>query len=305
MTVLDPSRLVGAPISWGVSEVPGWGVQLPPERVLAEMRGLGLEATELGPDGYLPRDPEELAALLESHGLRLVGGFVPAVLHRPERWAAELALVEATARQLAAAGAGVLVLAAAAAAEGYEGRAALDETEWRALAQAVARVEEIAAAAGLRTALHPHLGTVVERREDVERVLAETAVPLCLDTGHLLAGGSDPVELAAEHAGRIAHAHLKDVDAGLAARLRDGEIGYRDAVVAGLYRPLGEGDVAVGAVVDALERSGYDGVYVLEQDAVLRDTPRAGRGPILDVRRSMHYLQGSAGGPAPGARRAG
>jgi inosose dehydratase len=54
-------RLAGAPISWGVCEVPGWGLQLEPRRVLEEMRSLGLRATEAGPDGFLPEDPGELA----------------------------------------------------------------------------------------------------------------------------------------------------------------------------------------------------------------------------------------------------
>ena len=62
-------RIAGAPISWGVCEVPGWGYQLTPERVLAEMHDAGLSATELGPDGFLPGDPGELTALLGSHGL--------------------------------------------------------------------------------------------------------------------------------------------------------------------------------------------------------------------------------------------
>ena len=39
------ARLAGAPISWGVCEVPGWGRMLPPERVFAEMAELGLRAT--------------------------------------------------------------------------------------------------------------------------------------------------------------------------------------------------------------------------------------------------------------------
>lgn len=51
-------------------------------------------------------------------------------------------------------------------------------------------------------------------REDVARVLDGSSVPLCLDTGHLFIGGSDPVELAREATARIAHTHLKDVDAG-------------------------------------------------------------------------------------------
>ena len=55
-------RIAAAPISWGICEVPGWGYQLEPDRVLTEMRGAGLTATELGPDGFLPGDPAQLVA---------------------------------------------------------------------------------------------------------------------------------------------------------------------------------------------------------------------------------------------------
>ena len=58
-------KIAGAPISWGVCEVPGWGYQLTPERVLTEMRDVGLSATELGPEGFLPSDPAQLTALLK------------------------------------------------------------------------------------------------------------------------------------------------------------------------------------------------------------------------------------------------
>ena len=75
-------KLAGAPITWGVSEVPGWGHQLGRDRVLAEIAGAGLRATELGPRGFLPEDPAELRRRLAEHGLTLVAGFVPAVLHR-------------------------------------------------------------------------------------------------------------------------------------------------------------------------------------------------------------------------------
>ena len=78
-------RVAGAPISWGVSEVPGWGHQLSPARVLTEMRAAGLVATEFGPDGFLPAEPAAKAAALAGHGLSAVGGFVPVVLHDPGR----------------------------------------------------------------------------------------------------------------------------------------------------------------------------------------------------------------------------
>src|SRR5919199_1398783 len=74
-------KLAGAPISWGVCEIPGWGRMLPPDRVLSEMASLGLQATEMGPVGYLPAAAEDVRALLDRHGLGLVGAFVPLVLH--------------------------------------------------------------------------------------------------------------------------------------------------------------------------------------------------------------------------------
>src|SRR5947208_2561113 len=77
-------RVAGAPITWGVCEVPGWGHQLEPRRVLAEMSGLGLRATELGPEGFLPNDPSRLRDFLAVYGLDLVGGFLPVVLHASE-----------------------------------------------------------------------------------------------------------------------------------------------------------------------------------------------------------------------------
>src|SRR4051794_36729440 len=102
----DRARLAGAPISWGVCEVPGWGLQLPPERVLGEMAELGLRATELGPQGWLPLDGAAVRAELDRYGLRLVGGFVPVVVRDGERETTRRA-----APQLAAGGAGVFVAA--------------------------------------------------------------------------------------------------------------------------------------------------------------------------------------------------
>ena len=78
-----PARIAGAPISWGVCEVPNWGHQLTPSRVLAEMQDVGLSATELGPDGFLPADPDQMAAVLAAHQLTAVGGFTPVLMHQP------------------------------------------------------------------------------------------------------------------------------------------------------------------------------------------------------------------------------
>jgi inosose dehydratase len=281
-------RVAGAPISWGVCEVPGWGHQMEAERVLSEMRAVGLRATELGPEGFLL--PGRGRIILERNGLELVGGFVPAVLHG-EKAERELEAVAASADLIATLGGGVLVLAASTGTQGYEEADRLGPTGWAGLARGVDRVAKLAADRDLRVALHPHHGTVVERPEDVERLLEVSAVGLCLDTGHVVVGGGDPLELARRAAGRVVHVHLKDVSAALAERVARGVLGYREAVRAGLYRPLGDGDLDVAGIVRALEESGYDGWYVLEHDEALDHEPEEGSGPIRDARRSLAFLE--------------
>lgn len=282
------SRIAAAPISWGVCEVPGWGHQMSPARVLGEMRELGIAATEFGPPGFLPADPAGRVEVLREHDMRAVGGFLAVVLHDGDRDPTpeveeELAAFEAT-------GADTLVLAAATGHEGYDEHTELTAGQWRTLFAGLDAIAARAAARGIRATLHPHIGTVVEGPDEVSRVLDSSAIALCLDTGHLLAGGTDPVALTRGAAARIGHVHLKDVRGSVIERMRTGAVGYSDAVREGLYAPLGEGDVDVAAIVGALESTGYSGWYVMEQDRVLDAEPAAGAGPRTDVAASTSFL---------------
>jgi inosose dehydratase len=289
-------RIAGAPITWGICEVPGWGHQLAPERVLCEMRALGLTATELGPEGYLPAEPDDLNAFLDSAGFQLVGGFVPVVLHREDVWAAELARATRAADLLASCRAEVLVIAAALGTTGYDRRAELDAAGWTTLVRSIDRIVETGAERGLTIVLHPHHGTVVDRRVHVERLLELSSVGLCLDTGHLFLGGADPVDIVRAAGDRIAHVHLKDIAADVARQVSSGTLDYRDAVRHGLYRPLGAGDAGVAETVRSLEASGYRGWYVLEQDRVVDRSADNGRGPMRDAEQSVAFLERITGG---------
>jgi inosose dehydratase len=259
------------------------------ERVLSEMRSVGLRATELGPDGFLPRGSERV--LLDANGLSLVAGFVPAVLHDPSSLEHELAKVDAAAQTIASLGGGVLVLAASSGGHGYEGAERLDAAGWAALGRGIDRVVAVTGERGVRAVVHPHHGTVVQGPGDVERLLEICDVGLCLDTGHVIVGAGDPLTLVREAADRVIHVHLKDVSAAVAERVAAGDLGYLDAVREGLYRPLGEGDLDVAGVVRALEESGYGGWYVLEHDEVLDHEPEEGSGPIGNARRSLSFLE--------------
>jgi len=287
-TVHPERRIAGAPISWGVCEVPGWGHQLGPDRVLKEMREIGLAATELGPEGFLPTEPAAMASVLGEHGLQAVGGFTPLLLHVPGH--DPIPEVDHILDGYASSGAKILVLSAVTGSAGYDVRPELDEAGWDTLLSNLDRVVEFATDRGVQAVLHPHVGTMIETGDDVQQVLDGSWVSLCLDTGHLLVGGTDPAELARQAPDRIAHLHLKDVDSTLAAKVQSGRLTYTEAVRQGMYRPLGTGDVDVPAIVGHLRARGYNGWYTLEQDTILTEEPK-GEGPAADVRASAEYLR--------------
>ncbi|HEY4725204.1 MAG TPA: TIM barrel protein, partial [Actinomycetota bacterium] len=265
-----------------------WGYQLGPDQVLAEMREVGLTATESGPDGFLPTQPDAMTRVLDHHGLQAIGGFTPLLLHVAAH--DPVPEVERLLQGYDASGAEVLVLSAVTGAEGYDSRPVLDDDEWMVLLSNLDRLAELARQRGVRAVLHPHVGTMIETGEEVRQVLDGSWISLCLDTGHLLIGGTEPAELARQAPERIAHIHFKDVDARLARRVQDGRLTYTQGVREGMYRPLGSGDVDVPAIVGSLRARGYDGWYVLEQDTILTEEPR-GEGPVADVWASAEYLR--------------
>jgi len=285
--VIPLDRIAGAPISWGLCEVPGWGYQLTPARVLSEMQGLGLAATEFGPPGFLETNPEARVSQLAQFGLKAVGGFFVVLLHDPDY--DPLPGVDAFIDECLAAEAGVVVLAAGTGGEGYDARPELDETGWETLLSNLDRLADHARSRGVVAVLHPHIGTMIENDGEVRRVLDGSRIALCVDTGHLAAAGADPAAIVAASPERVHHVHLKDVDAAKASQVADGTLAFGDAVRDGMFRPLGQGDVDISGIVASLESAGYDGWYVLEQDVMLPGDPE-GEGPVSDVRTSLQYL---------------
>ncbi len=281
-------RIAGAPISWGVCEAPGWGHEMAADRVLAEMRDLGLKATELGPTGYLGVEPQDVRERLARYDMRLIGGFLPVPLHVDP--ALDLAAAIDAIATLAAGGSEVVVLAARSMDGSYDRKVQLSNTEWTVLLANLDRLQQIIRDHGMTPTLHPHVGTAIEDRASVLRLLDSSDIPLCLDTGHLLIGGMQPSELLAKAASRVAHVHLKDVNTAVAATTSAGDASYIQGVRAGLYTPLGGGDLDIAAIVAALEGVDYDGWYVLEQDCALYGEPAASEGPAGDVGRSIEFL---------------
>lgn len=285
-------RLAGAPISWGVCEVPGWGIELSPQRVLGEMNELGLAATELGSDGYLPTDPAALKDLCAEHDLEMIGGFVPLMLHQADQLDATINAAHRAAELMSAAG-GTLFVTSGVTDWDWGPRTDLSANDWAFAAKTLTIVDEIVGEYGMTQAVHPHLQTVIETRADIEALLEVSDVGWTFDMGHMLIGGMDPMEFIDVAFDRIRHVHLKDVVMDLAAPVFAGDQSIMEGVQAGMFCNLGRGDVPIRDIVNALEARGYDQWYVLEQDAAITSgEPEAGAGPLLDVLASIEYLRG-------------
>ena len=288
-------RIAAAPISWGICEVPGWGLQMSPDRVLGEMADLGITSTELGALGWLPDDTATLRSLLDQYGLSILGGFVPLVLHHGTGHPGSLEAAHAAAATLSSAGGTYFVAAVIASMESWD-RPTLDVGEWSALFEGLAETEKVCAEYGLTQVLHPHVNTLIETADEFDRFLNNSSSLFCLDTGHLFIGDADDVAIAEQHGDRVGLVHIKDVDHSVSARFRGGEFDWMGAIQHGLFPSAGSGDAPIAATVRTLEQSGYTGWYVVEQDVALTDgEPPPGQGPVHGVRQSIEYLKSLAG----------
>lgn len=285
-------KIAGAPISWGVCEVPGWGYQMSPQRVLTEMKEMGLTATEFGPQGWLPIEAEARAEVVSEFGLKPVGAFFLSVMHDPEH--DPIPAVKKELEAFRVAGGEYLILAADSGQEGYDNRPVLDEAGWNTLFDNLSRIRAVCKAAGVHACLHPHWGTMVQNVDEIERVLDNSTVGLCLDTGHIAAGGADVVALTRKYADRVDIVHAKDIHKEMTDRLLPGELTWSAGVKQGMFAPIGEGDIDFKAIVEALNEVNFDGYYVLEQDIMIDGEPPADGGPKLDVKKSFDALKALA-----------
>ena len=295
-------QVATAPVSWGVMEVEGFNGQKSYGEVLDEMVQAGYAGTELGPYGFLPTDPKQLKSELAKRRLALLGAFVPLPLAHAEQHEAAVRSAMEVARLLAQNGAPYLVLAdamdaarMAIAGSVSDARDGLSAQAWEGAVRLLTRIAHSARELGLTPVFHHHCGTFIETPAEVDRLLALTdpeLLGLCLDTGHYLYGGGDPVECARVYGKRIQHLHLKDVRPSVLETVRRKKIPYLDAIRAGVFCELGEGGVNLTGVIQQLSAAGFNGWAVFEQDV---DPSQPGSNPVESATRSRAYLKRAAG----------
>lgn len=293
-------KIGNAPCSWGVLEFDLDGKAAGYEQFLNEIQQTGYAGTELGDWGFMPTDPQRLRAELEARGLSLLGAFVPVLLKDSSAHTAGVETAVRSARLLAAVQ-GSLPFIVLADDNGKDpqrthcaGRISpgmgLSEAEWQTAAkgaEAVARA--VLQETGLRTVIHHHCAGYVETPGEISELLGRTdpgLVGLCLDTGHYRFGGGDPLTGLHQHAERIWHVHFKDCQPAVAARSTEQNLDYFESVRAGVFCELGKGEIDFAAVKAELDKLGYDGWIVVEQDVL----PGMGT-PKASAQRNRDYLK--------------
>ena len=267
-----------SPIAWVNDDMPELGGDTPLETILGDARDIGFAGVELG--GIFPREAAVLKPLLDGYGLDLIGGWYSGELLVRDV-DAEIAAAQAHLALLKAMGSTVFVHAETSNAVHGQRTTPLsrtprlDEAAWTAFGARMTAFADYIAGQGLRFAYHHHLGTVVERPDDLSAFLKATgdSVGLTLDTGHAALGGIDPVAAIRAHPDRVAHVHCKDVRRAVFADVQAKDASFLDGVLAGMFTAPGDGGLDYAAVMRALAGIGYDGWIVVEaeQDPALAD----------------------------------
>ncbi|MFN2629941.1 MAG: sugar phosphate isomerase/epimerase family protein [Gaiellaceae bacterium] len=297
-------RLATAPVSWGIWEQTIERSDLvPPQSFLETVTAIGYRAIESGPPGYLAPDGAAAVELLRPFQIEVVATFLPLRLDDEQGFVADLAALDRATEVLAATGGRLVILADAERPERVRasGRPErMRELAWSdtTLDEAARRLEralERCAERGLRAAIHPHAATCLETQEETEAILERTPseLGLCLDTGHAVVGGADPLELARRYGSRLLHLHLKDVDGTVLEQLREGRIDMNEAWPQGLFCPFGEGVVPLADFLGLPEVRGLDGFAVLEQDRIavtIDDLPAVRAVEERNLERVQHWL---------------
>jgi inosose dehydratase len=282
--------LATGPVSWGVdfadaASNPPW------IDVLDDIERTRLGALELGPVGYLPEDPDVLGRELARRGLQAIGSFVFEDLHDPSQHDAILDTSARACRAIAAARGTVLVIIDRVSEEraATVGRSAdarrLDRSEWADLLSCATEIANLARSHGLRPAFHPHAGSYVEFEDEIDRLLSDTPLDLCFDTGHAALAGIAATAAIRRYGDRLGHLHLKDIDASVLARVHAEQLDFWSALAAGVFCPLGDGVVDFAEVRVALDDLAYSGFATIEQDRL----PGSGS-PVDDIWASLTVL---------------
>lgn len=207
-------------------------------------------------------DPEKLLAICKKYGISILGICVGCHFIYEDALEDELYKVNRVSALAKKLGAKHIAFCGGA----IRGRG-IQEEDYELLGKGVNQAAKVVRSHGLEAHFHPHLGSLAENPEQINKLFSLTDVLFCADTAHLAAGGGDPLAMIQKYYDRIHYVHLKDLN-------EKGE-----------FVPLGMGTLDLEAIIDFLKSKGYAGDWLVECDGYAGDAVEA-------CEISYHYLEG-------------
>ncbi len=261
------------PDQWGVW-FPEDELQIPWQKALDEMAEAGFSIMETGPFGYFPTDPKRLGEEMPARGFQVVAGTGWGVLHKEEAWADTEKTFRAIGETHAAVGAEYVVHLPPMFRDEktgvYTDDRKLTGAAWDLYINNANRLGRIMKEDyGLQMVLHPHGDSHIETREDIDRIFQATDpdyVGFCLDTGHIVYGGADNLELIKTYPERISYIHIKAMDPEIVAQAHDEDWPFVKAVMSGCSVAPPQGEPDMPSLIEALADLDKELYVICEQD---------------------------------------
>lgn len=168
-----------------------------------------------------------------------------------------------------------------------------DDDQWNRLANGLNEVGRLTDEAGLLLCYHHHMGTGVQTREEVDRLMELTdpdTVHLLLDAGHLYWGGGDPLAMARDYAHRIRHVHLKDIREAVRDEAVEKRWSFYDGIMNGVFTVPGDGDIDFVPIFEVFADAGYEGWFSVEAE---QDPAKAN--PLEYALKARQYIRDVVG----------
>lgn len=281
------------PDQWGVW-FPHDDRQMAPRLAMEQMAEAGFEILETGPYGYFPTDPKELERWTKECGLKVVAGTGWGILHKAEAWAETERTFREIAETHAAVGASYIVHLPPLYRDDktweWTDDRVLSDDAWKLYVDNANRLGQIMLDEyGLQMVLHPHGDSHIETPEEVGRIMDATDptyVNLCLDSGHIVYGGGDPVAMVKQYPDRIGYVHIKAFDEDITREAHEKDWPFGEAVTKGASVCPPAGLPEMHAFVEALAELDKDLYCICEQDCY----PCAPDFPLPNAIRMREYL---------------
>ncbi|SEN75191.1 myo-inosose-2 dehydratase [Paenibacillus sp. OV219] len=266
-----PFRLGIHPINWVGEDVKEHGDATKFEQIVDEIQKLGLTGTEMG--RKFPTDQQVLKQELASRGISLTSQWKSVLFSDPAYHETELEAYRAHAKFLKEMGSTVISTCEAGGSLHFDPRQSpsevqrLNEEQWEALAKGLNAAGAIAQEYGLKLTYHHHGGTVVERPEEIDKLMELTdpsLVYLLFDTGHAYYGGANPLSVLQKHYDRIAYVHLKDIRPEVLAEARAEKADFITCIRKGVFTVPGDGCIDFAPIINELVGRNYEGWALLE-----------------------------------------